>query len=78
MKKVSISICLFLIAFVFTYIGSCYWVPGWRIKLAADSLTYFFESLKALAPIKFLVSLVVGLIISFIPILIQKMKSNAD
>lgn len=78
MKKTGLSISLFLIAFAFTYIGLCYLVPGWRIKLAADNLTYFFESLKTLAPIKCLISLVVGLIISFIPALIQKTKSNTD
>lgn len=78
MKKTGLSINLFLIAFALTYIGLCYLVPGWRIKLAADNLTYFFESLKTLAPIKCLISLVVGLIISFIPALIQKTKSNTD
>lgn len=78
MKKTGLSISLFFIAFVFTYIGLCYLVPSLRIKLAADSVTYFLESLKTLAPIKALISLVVGLIMSFIPALIQKMKSNAD
>ena len=78
MKKARLSVSLFLVAFVFTYIGSCYFVPGWQIKLEADSLTYFLESLKKLAPIKFLVSLIVGVIISSVPALIQKMKSNTD
>lgn len=78
MKKAGLSISLYLIAFVLTYIGACYFVPGWRIKLEADHLTCFLESLKKLVPIKFLVSLAAGLIISFIPALIQKMKSDTD
>ena len=78
MRKARLSISLFLIAFVLTYIGLCYFVPGWRIKLEADNLTYFLESLKNLAPVKFLISLVAGRIISLMPVLIQTIKSNTD
>ena len=46
MKNAKVSVILFLAAFVLTYIGTCYLVPGWRIKLAADHLTYFLASLQ--------------------------------
>ncbi len=76
MRKAGLSIALFLAAFILTYVGSCYLVPGWRIKLAADGLTYFLESLKVLVPVKLLVSFCVGLLAALIPAIVQRMKAN--
>ncbi len=78
MKKVILPIVLFLLAFVLTYIGSCYLVPGWRIKLAADSRTYFLKSLKTLVPMKLLVSFLAGLMAGLVSAGIQKIKSNTE
>ena len=74
MKKAGLSIGLFFAAFVLTYVGACYLVPGWRIKLAADGLTYFLESLKVLVPMKALVSFCAGLIAAFVPAIVQRVK----
>lgn len=76
MKKAGLSIILFLTVFVLTYIGTGYFVPGWRIKLEADALTYFLKSLGALVPVKFAIALAAGLIAGVIPVLIQRLKSN--
>ena len=46
MKRIIVSAAIFIGAFVISYIGLCYFVPGLRIKLAADAVTYFKESIR--------------------------------
>ena len=44
-KREKWAMLLAVTAFVAAYLICCY-IPGWRIKLAADPLTYFVESLR--------------------------------
>lgn len=74
MKKAGLSVALFLVAFIFTYLACCYMIPGWRIKLAADSATYFLESVKHMVLVKSLISLAAGLIASAIPVVIGRVR----
>lgn len=61
MKKVILlSVLIFAAAFFGSYLGLCYLVPGWRIKLAADPLTYFVKSIGHMAPLKGVIALAVG------------------
>jgi len=43
---------IFVTVFVLVYIGSCYLVPGWRIKLEAPPLAYFAASLQSMMLVK--------------------------
>lgn len=72
MKKAGLSAILFIIIFVVSYLSCCYLIPGWRIKLEADSLTYFIESVKHMALLKGLISLVAGVIAGTISVLVDK------
>lgn len=72
MKKAGLFATLFIIAFVGSYLFCCYLIPGWAIKLDADPMTYLFESIKHMALLKGLISLVVGLIVGAIPVAIKK------
>lgn len=58
MKKTGLFSTLFIIAFIGSYLFCCYLIPGWKIKLDADPMTYFFESIKHMALLKGLISLV--------------------
>ncbi len=58
MKKkwlISISLLLAAMTFIIAYVVCCY-IPPLRIKLAADPLTYFAESLRHMAVFKAAVS----------------------
>lgn len=59
MKKAMVSAAWFLAAFVVTYVVLCY-IPPLQIKLDADPLTYFIESIKKAAIFKGIVSLTIG------------------
>ena len=45
MKKKTVSIVLFLIAFISTYLIICFAIPGMRIKLEAEPIEIFFKSI---------------------------------
>ena len=72
MKKVSIALLLFVIVFVATYLVICFAIPGMRIKLEAEPMEYFLESIRHMAFIKTAVSLVMALIAGAIPFLFRK------
>lgn len=72
MKKSVISIICFVAAFILTYLALCYCVPGFRIKLDADPLTYFVESIAHMALFKGLTSLVIGAVIATVPLIIKR------
>lgn len=72
MKKAGLSIALFLAAFAAAYWHCCYGIPGWRIKLEADPMTYFIKSIKYMALVKSLIALAVGLAAGAIPVIIRK------
>ena len=74
MKKIIISLALFLIAFITTYLIICFAIPGMRIKLEAAPMEYFFNSIIHMAFFKTMVSLVVALIFGAIPLAFGKKK----
>lgn len=61
MKKLLLSILIFIIAFMGTYIIICY-LPGMRIKLFAPPGEYFIESIMHTVLLKSIISSLVGLI----------------
>lgn len=72
MKKLGLAVILFAVAFVAAYLICSFCIPGWQIKLEADSMTVFVETLKILMPIKLLISLAAGCVVGAIPFLIRK------
>ena len=48
MKRATIVAAVFIVV----YIGLCYLVPGWRIKLDAPPLDYFVASLQSMMLLK--------------------------
>lgn len=60
MKGKCLSAVFGIAAFVAAYLACCYLIPGWRIKLEADTLTYFWASVTHMVPLKGLISLAVG------------------
>lgn len=65
MKKHTNSATIFGLSFILVYICLSYFVPGWRIKLAADSMTYFEESMKYMFPVKAAISFAAGALMTF-------------
>lgn len=76
MKKTLLSSALFIAAFFGTYFTMCYLIPGMRIKLAAEPMEYFLESIKHMAGFKSAVSLLAGLIAGNIPMIINRNKTK--
>ena len=76
MRRLGASLALFISAFAAAYLACCYLIPGWRIKLEAGTAVYFIESVRHMALVKSLISLVVGLGAGAIPILFDKMKTG--
>lgn len=54
--------------------GLCYVVPGLRIKLEADAMTYFVKSIRHMALFKGIMSLFIGLVLASIPFPAVKRK----
>ena len=71
MKKI-LSFILFIVGFILTYLITCYCIPGLRIKLAAEPMTYFIESIKYAAIFKVVISCIVGIILATLPHIIKK------
>ena len=71
MKK-ALSINLFIVGFIATYLILCYCIPGLRIKLAAEPKEYFIESIKYAAIFKTITSCVIGGIFAVLPFVIKK------
>jgi len=74
MKRKALSVVLFVVAFIATYLILCFGIPGMRIKLEAEPAEYFFASIKHMAWLKSLISLVVGAILGTLYIIIGKEK----
>ncbi len=64
MKRIVISAVIFIAVFVVSYVGLCYLVPGLRIKLAADAVTYFKESIRHMIFLKSVISFVIGSVLA--------------
>lgn len=71
MKKFLLSILIFIIVFITTYIILCYF-PSMMIKLSAPPKEYFIENLKHTAPFKSIISLVVGIFAANILLIYKK------
>ena len=71
MKKSKLPLIVFALAFVAVYLVLCYH-PALMIKLAADPLIYFVESVKHAAFSKGIFSLAAGLIAAGITAAIQR------
>jgi len=65
MRRKALLSVLFIVIFAVTYLGLCYLIPGWRIKLEAEPVVYLIESVKSMALIKTVISLVVGAVFTF-------------
>lgn len=74
MKRIMVSAVIFLGAFVISYICLCYLVPGWRIKLAADAVTYFKKSICHMIFLKSVISLIIGSMLAGSFFLVAKRK----
>lgn len=74
MKKKGLSAILFLITFIATYLLICYGIPGMRIKLEAEPMELFIESIKHMMFFKSMISLVVASVVGAVPLLLRKKK----
>lgn len=74
MKKKSLSAILFLITFVAAYLFICFGIPGMRIKLEAEPVKLFTESIKHMMPFKTMISLVVASVVGAVPFYYWKKK----
>ena len=72
MKKFILSVWIFLVTFICSYIGLCYLVPSLRIKLYADTTTYFIKSISHMALFKSIISLVIVFALASVSYLIAK------
>ena len=55
MKGKCLSAVFGIAAFAAAYLACCYLIPGWRIKLEADTLTYFWASVTHMVLLKSLI-----------------------
>ena len=60
MKGKRLPAALGIAAFLGVYLSCCYRIPGWRIKLDAGPLAYFWASITHMVLLKSLISLAVG------------------
>ena len=74
MNKKGLSAILFLITFVATYLFVCFGIPGMRIKLDAEPIELFIESIKHMTLFKTMISLVVASVVGAVPFLLRKKK----
>ncbi len=66
MKKHTSSATVFGLAFILVYLCLSYFVPAWRLKLEADAMTYFEESMKHMFVIKAAISFAAGALMTWI------------
>ena len=74
MKKKGLSAILFLITFIATYLLICFGIPGMRIKLEAEPMELFIESIKHMMFFKLMISLFVASVVGAVPFLLWKKK----
>ena len=74
MKKKGLSAILFLITFIATYLLICFGIPGMRIKLEAEPMELFLESIKHMMFFKLMISLIVASVVGAVPFLLWKKK----
>lgn len=71
MKRIMVSVAIFIVVFIVSYVGLCYLVPGLRIKLAADAVSYFKESIRHMIFLKSVIS-VIGSVLASLLYLVAK------
>ena len=74
MNKKVLSAILFLITFVATYLFVCFRIPGMKIKLDAEPIELFIESIKHMMLFKTMISLIVASVVGAVPFLLWKKK----
>lgn len=74
MKKKGLSAILFMITFIATYLLICFGIPGMRIKLEAEPMELFIESIKHMMFFKLMISLIVASVVGAVPFLLWKKK----
>lgn len=74
MNKKGLAAILFLITYVAAYLFICFGIPGMRIKLEAEPMELFIESIKHMMLFKSMISLVVASVVGAVPFLILKKK----
>ena len=74
MNKKGLSSILFLITFVATYLFVCFGIPGMRVKLDAEPIELFIESIKHMMLFKTMISFVVASVVGAVPFLLRKKK----
>ena len=74
MKRKILSLVLFLIVFVSAYLVTCFAIPSMRIKLEAEPVEYFLESIGYMVFFKAAVSFVVALVIGALPFAFGKKR----
>lgn len=74
MNKKALSAILFLITFVAAYLFICFGIPGMRIKLEAEPMELFIESIKHMMFFKLMISLIVASVVGAVPFLLWKKK----
>ena len=72
MQKKAWSVMRFVAAFIVTYFIICFAVPEMRIKLDAEPMEYFLESIRFMFFMKAVVSTVVAFIIGTIRAVIRR------
>ena len=72
MNKKALSAILFLITFVAAYLFICFGIPGMRIKLEAEPMELFIESIKHMMLFKSMISLAIAAVIGAIPLFCRK------
>ncbi len=70
-NKKLVSIILFVVGFVVTYLIMCYCIPGLRIKLDAEPMEYFIESIKNSVIFKSVVSFIIAILLAMLPYIIK-------
>jgi len=72
MKRKMLSIAVFAVVFVAAYLVMSFCIGGMRIKLEAEPMVYFAESIMHMAFFKGIVSLIAALIAGVIVLAVCK------
>ncbi len=72
MKRKMLSIAVFAVVFVAAYLVMCFCIGGMRIKLEAEPMVYFVESLRHMAFFKTIVSIVPATIAAVVVLFVKK------
>lgn len=75
MKEFKLSIPVFFITFLVTYMVLCFLVPSLRLKLHAEPIVYFVKSIHHMSLLKMGISVVAGVTVGAVPIYQCKKQS---